>query len=200
MEIAVIATWVVMFIASIMNTGTTGTTIVLVDNGKEQNSIVVQTDVGVKTISMAGEYVSLSAKDEAPSKIKVMSKEEINTKFKSAIEATPLKPININLYFKNNSNELTEESQKKLPYILAQIKKRMPCDVNIIGHTDTKGKASYNEKLALKRAEYVKNWVLSFEVDLNNLQTKSYGESDLLVPTEDNVAEAKNRRVEIFIK
>lgn len=200
MEVVVIATWAIMFIASIVNSGTATTTVVLADNGKEQNAIVIQTDVGETTIDKVGQYVNLSSKNEAPSEIKTMSQKEIDKKFKSAIEATPLKPININLYFKNNSNELTEVSKEKLPYILAQIQQRIPCDVNIIGHTDTKGKASYNEVLALERAKYVKTWLLSSNVDLNNLKTKSYGESDLLVPTQDNVVEAKNRRVEIFIK
>ncbi len=199
MEVAVIATWVIMFVASLMNTQTT-TTIVLADSGDKQNAIVVQTEAGSTTIYKAGQYVSLTSKREAPSKIKTMSQEEIDKKFKSAIEAMPLEPIHVNLYFKNNSNELTDASKEKLPYILIQIKKRMPCDVNIIGHTDTKGSSQYNTKLALERAKYVKSWVLSSNVDLTNLKVKSYGESDLLVPTKDNVAEAKNRRVEIFIK
>lgn len=199
MEVAVIATWIIMFVASIMNTGTT-TTIVLADNGDKQNAIVVQTDVGSTVIDKAGQYVSLSSKNNAPSDIKIMTKDEIDKKFKSAIEAMPLEPIHVNLYFKNNSNELTDASKEKLPYILIQIKDRMPCDVSIIGHTDTKGSASFNTKLALERAKYVKSWVLSSEIDLTNLEAKSYGESDLLVKTKDNVAEARNRRVEIFIK
>ena len=199
MELVVIATWVVMFVASIMNTGTT-TTIVLADNDGKQNAIVIQTDAGSTTIDKAGQYVSLSSKNEAPSKIKIMSQKDIDKKFKSAIEAVPLEPLHIRLYFKNNSNELTDASKEKLPFILNQIKERTPCDVSIIGHTDTKGTASSNRKLALKRANYVKSWVLSSEVDLTNLEAVSYGEGDLLIQTKDNVSEAKNRRVEIFIK
>jgi outer membrane protein OmpA-like peptidoglycan-associated protein len=199
MEVAVIATWVVMFIASIMNTGTT-TTVVLADNHGKENAIVVQTDAGSTTIDKTGQYVSISSKNEAPTNVQTMSEDEINKKFKSAIEAIPLEPVHVNLYFKNNSNELTDASKEKLPYILIQIKERTPCDVSIIGHTDTKGSASYNTKLALERAKYVKSWVVSSNVELNNLKVESYGESDLLIQTEDNVAESRNRRVEIFIK
>jgi len=198
MEVAVIATWVIMLIASVFNTPTT--TIVLVENGKKHNAIVVQTDAGSTTIDKAGQYVSLTSKKDAPSSVQTMSKESIEKKFKVVQKAAPLKPVHVNLYFQNDSNDLTEESAGKLSEILKLIKDRMPCDVNIIGHTDTKGKASYNAKLALERAKYVKQWVLSSNVDLNNLKVKSYGESDLLVETEDNVSEAKNRRVEIFIK
>jgi len=97
MEVVVIATWAIMFIASIVNSGTATTTVVLADNGKEQNAIVIQTDVGETTIDKVGQYVNLSSKNEAPSEIKTMSQKEIDKKFKSAIEATTLKPININL-------------------------------------------------------------------------------------------------------
>lgn len=199
MEVVVIATWVVMFVASIMNTGTT-TTVVLADNGEKQNAIVVQTDAGTTTIDKTGQYVSLSSKNDAPSEIKTMSQEDINKRFKSAIKAVPLAPLHVNLYFQNNYKVLTQASQEKLPYILIQIKQRMPAAVNIIGHTDTKGSSSSNQKLGLERAKYVKKWLLSSDVDLNVLEVKSYGESDLLIETKDDVSEAKNRRVEIFIK
>lgn len=95
---------------------------------------------------------------------------------------------------------MTKKSAGKLSEILQMIKDRMPCDISIIGHTDTKGRALYNEKLGLKRAKYIKNWILSSNPNLNNLKAESYGESDLLVQTKDNVSEPKNRRVEIFIK
>ena len=199
MELVVIATWVVMFVASIMNTGTT-TTIVLAENDGKQNAIVVETNAGSTTIDKAGQYVSLTSKNSAPSKINTMSQEEIDKKFKSAIDAMPLEPVHVNLYFENNYKVLTYSSKEKLPFILIQIKQRMPVDVNIIGHTDTKGSSLSNQKLGLERAEYVKEWLLSSDVDLNNLKVKSYGESDLLIDTKDNVSESRNRRVEIFIK
>jgi outer membrane protein OmpA-like peptidoglycan-associated protein len=198
MEVAVIATWVIMLIASVFNTPTT--TIVLAENDKEHNAIVIQTDAGSTLIDKPGQYVSLTSKNDAPSSIKTMTKENIDKKFKAVQKAAPLKPVYVNLYFKSNSNGLTEESARKLPKILKMIQDRTPCDVSIIGHTDTKGQASYNEKLALERAKYIKKWVLSSNVELNNLKAKSYGESDLLVETKDNVSEPKNRRVEIFIK
>jgi len=197
-EAAVITTWIIMLIASILNTP--ATTILLGENGKKHNAIVVQTDAGSIVIDKPWQYVSLASKKDAPSVVKTMSKENIAKNFQTLQKAAPLKPIHVNLYFQYNSNDLTKESESKLPEILQIIQDRSPCDVSIIGHTDTKGKASYNEKLALKRAKNIKQWILSSDVNLINLETKSYGESDLLVKTKDNVSEPKNRRVEIFIK
>ncbi len=199
MEVAVVGTWIVMLIASLLNSEPK-TIVVLVNSSEARSAIVVETKGGSVVIDKAGNYVNLTSKNDAPSEVRTMSKDEIKNRFQSVIEATPLPPVDINLYFKANSNELTDESKLKLPYILEMIQKRVPCDVSIIGHTDTKGSSEANEKLALKRAKHVKGWILSSNIDWDNLEVKSYGESDPLIKTKDNVSEPKNRRVEIFIK
>lgn len=198
MEVAVIITWIGMLIASLTNTPST--TVVLADNGKNQNAIVVETQAGSVVVDKVGGYVNLTSKDEKPSEVKIMSQEEINSKFQSAIESTPLKPIHVLLYFKSGSNELTEESKDKLPQILQEIKKRMPCDVNVIGHADTMGSKEYNIKLSLQRAQSVKEWIESQNLEKIQLKVESYGENDLLINTADNVSEEKNRRVELLIR
>jgi len=198
MEVVVIITWIGMFVASVLHTPST--TIVLGDNAKDHNAIVVSTDAGKVVVDKPGEYVRLTSKDKAPSEIKVMSKKQINKKFKSAIQSTPLKPIKILLYFKSGTSELTELSREKLPQILKDIQDRMPCDVNIIGHTDTQGSLSYNANLSLERANFVKNWIQEKNVKLDNLKVETYGETDLLIPTPDNVSEPRNRRVELLIR
>ncbi len=199
MEVAVIITWLGMLIASVLNNPVT-TTVVLVDNGKNHNAIVVKTEKGSVVIDKPNHYVELISRDAPPGTIKVMPKDEIDKRFDSVIKAIPPKPISVLLYFKNNSNELTDESKAKLPEILSYIKERVPCDITVIGHADTKGSEEYNIKISLKRAQMVKKWILSQNVKLNSLSVESYGESDLLVKTADNVSEAKNRRVELLVK
>jgi outer membrane protein OmpA-like peptidoglycan-associated protein len=198
MDVVVVITWIGMLVASILHTPST--TVVLGDNAKEHNAIIVSTNAGKVVVDKPGEYVSLTSKDKAPSEIKVMSKEQINKKFQSAIQSAPLKPIKILLYFKSGTNELTELSKEKLPQILKSIQERMPCDVNIIGHTDTQGSLAYNAKLSLQRADFVKEWIQENNVKLDNLKVETYGETDLLIPTGDNVSEPRNRRVELLIR
>lgn len=198
MEVAVIITWVGMLIASLFNSPTT--TVVLIDNNKIQNAVVVKTDGGSTVIDKPGQYVNISSKNQAPSQAKSMSDDEIQQRFQSAIQAVPLAPTNVLLYFKTGSNELTDESTAKLPEVIEKIRKRMPCDVNIIGHTDTEGSNEYNVKLSLQRAYKIKDLILVKNMDLKNLKVESYGENDLLIKTADNISEPKNRRVEILIK
>jgi len=200
MEVVVVLTWIGMLVASLMQSPTHQTTVVLVDNNKAHNAIVVKTKAGSVVIDKANEFVNLTSKEKKPSKTRKMSQKEINTKFKDAIKALPPKPAHVYLYFKKGTSELTNESLNKLPLIYELIKERAPCDVNIIGHTDTVGSQATNLKLSFKRAQEIKRWILSRNADLNNLSVESYGEKDLLIPTKDEVSEPKNRTVEIFIK
>jgi len=200
MEVVVIVTWIGMLIASLVSTPDPTTTVVLVDNGKRHNAIVVQTKAGSVVVDKAGNYVDLLSSTQKPSEIKSMTQAQIDEKFKSVIVNAPLKPVTILLYFENNSNNLTNASLDKLPQIFKEIKARVPADVNIIGHTDTKGSDKINNKLSLKRAIKIKKWLTKKNINLKDLSVNGYGESDLLVNTADNVSEAKNRRVEIFIK
>ncbi len=199
MEAVVILTWLGMFLASITH-HSPASTVVLLDNNKTHNAIIVKTDAGSTIIDKPGEYVTLVSKKEPPSKKKTMDKAIIEKKFKSVITALPPTPVHVLLYFENNSNKLTEASLNKLPQILKYIQKRSPCDINIIGHTDTKGSQKYNVKLAMKRAQMIKKWIASQGVKTNNIKVQSYGEADPLVKTGDNVSEPLNRRVELLIK
>ncbi len=199
MEVAVVLTWLGMLVASLMQ-NPMHTTVVLADNNKAHNAIVVKTEAGAVVIDKPGYYVTLSSKNTKPSDKKKMSEAEIKKKFKSAIKALPPKPEHIYLYFKRGTSELTADSLRKLPHIYKLLRDRAPCDLNIIGHTDTKGSQQTNLKLSMKRAQDIKKWILSREVDVNNLKVEAYGENDLLVPTADETSEPRNRCVELMIR
>jgi outer membrane protein OmpA-like peptidoglycan-associated protein len=200
MEVVAALAFIGVLISSIMHNPTPHTTVILADNHKSHNAIVVKTDAGSTVIDKSGHYVTLSSKDEKPSSIKKISNEEIRKKFKSAIRALPSKPEHVYLYFKQGTSELTTQSLNKLPHIYELLRRRAPCDLNIIGHTDTKGSQATNLRLSMKRAQDIKKWILSREVDVNNLKVEAYGENDPLIPTKDEVSEPRNRCVELLIR
>jgi outer membrane protein OmpA-like peptidoglycan-associated protein len=176
------------------------TTVVLLDSGKSQNAIIVANEKGQTRLDKVGSYVDLKDKTESISKIKVMSKDELNDRFSKVLAVVPLKPITYIVYFKPNSTELTEASKVTLNKALKSIKSRSPCTVDIIGHTDTVGSSAMNTKVSLKRAKSIELLVKQSKIKILALVAKGYGEEDLLVKTKNNKAEAKNRNVEIFIK
>ncbi len=190
----------ISIITTLFFIGCSKTTVVLADNGKTHNAIIVKTKKGSVTLDKVGSYVDLKSKDKAPSKIKTMSKEQMQKKFKDVINSAPAKPISYMLYFKPNSLELTEQSKQLLKKVLKSIKDRTPCMVDIIGHTDTVGSNKINIKTSLNRAKYIASIIKEMNIKVVSLSVKGYGEEDLLVKTANNVSNEKNRNVEIFIK
>ena len=87
-----------------------------------------------------------------------------------------------------------------MPEILKDVNQRLGSEVLVIGHTDTDGAAEANDALSLKRAKVVSKLLVDKGVSENKIEPVGRGERELLVPTADEVAEAKNRRVEIIVR
>ena len=180
--------------------GSPKTTVVLMDSGKDKNSIVVSNEKSKTSLDEIGAYVELTDKNKSASEVKMMSKEEINKRFSKALAIAAPKPMKYILYFQPNSKELDESSKLKLEEALKTIKERSPCMVDIIGHTDTTGSNAINIKVSLKRAKYIESLIRERKIKIVSLVSKGYGEEDLLIPTADDVEEVRNRNVEIYIK
>ncbi len=187
-------------ILAILSIGCSKTTVVLLDSGKPNSSIIVSTQKGSSKVDKIGSYVELKDSNKAPSAVKKMSPDELQNRFGKVISSAPKKPISYRLYFKKGSTELTDESKEIFKKALNSIKERSPCMVDIIGHTDTVGSDTINAKVSLKRSKYVKSLIEKTGLKTLSMKAKGYGENDLFVKTSDNVDEAKNRNVEIFIK
>jgi outer membrane protein OmpA-like peptidoglycan-associated protein len=68
----------------------------------------------------------------------------------------------------------------------------------IEGHTDTVGSRDLNKELSDKRAQAVVSYLASkFNVAPDRMQAVGMGEDGLLVPTPDQTAEPRNRRVQV---
>ncbi len=130
----------------------------------------------------------------------VVEKKTVEDKYQTLFQAEPLKPISILLYFEFNSNQLNPASAKLIPEVIRLARERVPCEINIIGHSDTKGTAEYNYDLALDRAQHVADLLKEAGIRMKNLTVTSHGEKDLLIMTGDDVYEEKNRRVEVMIR
>ena len=103
--------------------------------------------------------------------------------------------VNIQIAFDFDSAALREDQLPKLA-ALCEAMKSVDVEVfQIIGHTDSSGKASYNQRLSLLRAQEVKhNLVKTCGIDENRLQAIGLGESAPF--DEENPRADINRRVE----
>ncbi len=68
----------------------------------------------------------------------------------------------------------------------------------IDGHTDSRGSDEYNRVLSLRRANAVKDYLVSrFQISPDRLKAMGYGKSRLIATGSDEASQARNRRVEI---
>ena len=103
------------------------------------------------------------------------------------------------IYFELNSNILTDSSKKTLLKIIKSLNKlNTESSINIDGHTDARGKKSYNLLLSKRRAQKVKSFLEDNNLeDLLLIKSRGFGSSK---PKMKNIKDPKNRRVEITIK
>ena len=81
-----------------------------------------------------------------------------------------------------------------------EIASRPASEVMVIGHTDTVGGLEANDKLSLRRAEAVRDILVAAGVPGEKIELAGRGERETLVKTGDEVAEPRNRRVEISVR
>lgn len=110
----------------------------------------------------------------------------------------PWAPRHYVLYFYEGTAQITEESKPVLEALRKVV--TAESDVIITGHTDTVGERDYNDKLSLERAAEVRAALVKDGLPVDSARLVGRGERELRVPTEDNVSEAANRRVEVILR
>jgi len=125
---------------------------------------------------------------------------EVQQAFGPTLAALPGKPATFTLHFLEGRDELTTDSKAELDKVFGELKRRPLPDILVIGHTDSVGTLPYNDRLSLARAERVRDMLVSLGIPATRIQAAGRGKRELLVPTEDNVAEPRNRRVEINVR
>ncbi len=112
----------------------------------------------------------------------------------------PPAPQTFDVYFDFNKSTLTPAAREIVQRAAAAAKQGGVAHLNLVGHTDTVGSTNYNDALSLRRAEAVRAELVRDGVANDQIATSGRGESDLAVPTADNVRNPRNRRVVIMVQ
>jgi OOP family OmpA-OmpF porin len=74
--------------------------------------------------------------------------------------------------------------------------------VNVIveGHTDSKGTEEYNQKLSVRRAQAVKDYLEKLGVAANRMTVRGKGEGQPVASNDTEEGRAENRRVELLVQ
>lgn len=103
----------------------------------------------------------------------------------------------LRVFFDWGKPELTRDARTTLDEAVAAYSRLQPSRVAVVGHADRSGSAAHNLAASRRRAEAVKAYLAASGVPASVIVVSAHGESRPIVPTEDGVREAQNRRVEI---
>ena len=115
----------------------------------------------------------------------------------AAGQAAALPPREDIVFFSLGSAQLTPDARNAIREAIADARQHNLKRVQVTGHTDTLGAADSNEQLSWRRADAVAQEIAAQGVPRDQIDVVGRGETDLPVPTGDNVPEAQNRRVAI---
>ena len=130
----------------------------------------------------------------------LFEKEKANKKFKKG-EKYLLK----NVLFGFDKANIEKSSYEELNKLAQLLKEKSDKRVELSGHTDDWGPASYNQYLSEKRAQAVANYLSNKGIDKKRMVVKGYGETKPVAPNllpngGDNFeGRKKNRRTEIKV-
>ena len=117
-----------------------------------------------------------------------------------------LKPIEVgttvrlnNIFFDFDKTTLKEESFVELDKVVEFLDNNSSVEIEIAGHTDSKGSDDYNLNLSQGRAQAVVDYIISHGIDSYRLVAKGYGETVPLESNDTDEGRAVNRRVEFTV-
>jgi OOP family OmpA-OmpF porin len=102
-----------------------------------------------------------------------------------------------NVFFSVNTAILEQPSFKELDLLIAFLRIDTTTKIEIIGYTDNSGTEMNNKKLSVARAEAVKAYLVSKDINTQRLICKGYGSSNPRVNNNTEEGRKCNRRVEI---
>ncbi len=128
------------------------------------------------------------------------SADEVRSRYGKLLDAQPPRPKSFVLYFHFDRIDLTADSELLLDRMKDELAATPSAEVAIVGHSDTMGTASRNDRLSLRRAEIVRAALIAIGIAPSAISIAGRGERELAVPTADEVPEPKNRRTEIKVR
>jgi peptidoglycan-associated lipoprotein len=172
------------------------TVVLLADPDGAVGRAVVSSTAGAGMVELAADRAATTVTGSGPpAPAAPLDASAIEQRFGATLAGLPMAPETFTLYFRLESDELTDESRALLPGILKAVAGRPAPEVGVVGHTDTTGDSKTNYGLGMERATRLRTLLIGAGVAAALIDVSSLGESDPRVPTADNILEARNRRV-----
>jgi OOP family OmpA-OmpF porin len=104
-----------------------------------------------------------------------------------------------NIYFDFDKTTLKDESFIELNKVVDFLKQNETVEIEISGHTDSKGSDDYNINLSQGRSQAVVDYIIGQGIQDFRLSAHGYGESRAIDTNDTDTGRANNRRVEFTV-
>ena len=125
-------------------------------------------------------------------KEKILSKDDVQSLVNNIF-------ITDKISFERRSVEPTEKSKILIEEVSNILKQNSNFNIEIGGHTDSRGNKELNKKISQDRANRVKEILESFGIDKNRIKAVGYGNERPIAQDDENGLSEINRRVEFII-
>ncbi|HUI28401.1 MAG TPA: OmpA family protein [Candidatus Kryptonia bacterium] len=102
--------------------------------------------------------------------------------------------------FDFDKSNIRADARPVLNEAIATLKQEGSITIVAEGHTDSKGKAAYNQKLSLRRANAVRDYLIAGGISASRISVEGYGETRPVASNATDDGRAQNRRVELRIR
>lgn len=175
------------------------TRVILLPNA-DGHASTLTLSTGADVVILDKPYQLVDVRRDLSAHVQQLDAQAVQNFYPNLLNITPKAEEKFLLYFQTGGTELTAESEQTLQTVLAKARERRGGELVIIGHTDAQGDAAQNDALSLKRAQRLRDAIAATGFSAERIQAYGRGERDLLVPTEDGVADARNRRAQIIVR
>lgn len=104
-----------------------------------------------------------------------------------------------NVLFGFDQSNLTNESKVSLDKLVTVLNSYKDTDIEVQGHTDSKGSLAYNQTLSEQRASSVTAYLSGASIASNRMTIKGFGETAPKYDNETADGRSQNRRVDFLI-
>jgi OOP family OmpA-OmpF porin len=180
--------------------------------GAKAQAIVVEdkqpiVETQTNTVKVVEEQPAQAAQVEEPQTAIVEQEQPkpavVETIQEKEIQGTVVKKVvltNQHLNFNTNSASISAQGEQALQQVAEDLKSYNNDSVKILvgGHTDSTGSEQYNLKLSQKRAQVIKDELVSRGVAEDKIVAKGYGEAKPIKSNKTAEGRAANRRAEVI--
>lgn len=134
----------------------------------------------------------------------VVAPEQVRQRYSEVLAAMPRPASSYQFLYESGSDTPDEAASHLLQQVVTDIRDRdaigQVAEILLVGHADRVGDEAANEALSLRRVEALRDRLLAAGIAAERIEIAGRGEREPLVATQDGVADALNRRVDLSVR